>query len=120
MFNVNELWCYLSWNAADHDHLAWLQKTESVDGNFSMDDLYQTGGPDQLEEAGYDVTCIGLLSEDEDHIRKINEFQAYLDMVMRMVKPGCSPEVLNVALNSMSSLADILAFMSSLKLHSSL
>ncbi|TYI77881.1 hypothetical protein E1A91_D06G172500v1 [Gossypium mustelinum] len=46
--------------------------------------------------------------------------QDYLQMVKITIKPGCSEEVLKVALNSMSSLLGILAFMSYPKHRSSL
>ncbi|CAH1416183.1 unnamed protein product [Lactuca virosa] len=61
-----------------------------------------------------------LLSVAEmDYMEKIKEFHERLDMVKKIVKPGCSHEVLNIALCSLSSLARILSQMPQ-KLHASL
>ncbi|XP_021294826.1 pyrophosphate--fructose 6-phosphate 1-phosphotransferase subunit alpha-like isoform X2 [Herrania umbratica] len=96
-------------------------KTESEDINNAMDDIYQEAGPTLLEEPESSIVFMDLHRQDEDHIKRLKEFQAYFDMVKRMVKPGCSQDVLKVALNSMSSLVSILTYMSSSpKPHSSL
>ncbi|XVF40032.1 hypothetical protein PTKIN_Ptkin01aG0079800 [Pterospermum kingtungense] len=79
-------------------------KNESEDINNMLDELYQEVGSTLLEESKSSMVFMDLHRADEDHIRKIEKFQAYFDMVRRMVKPGCSQEVLKVALNSMSSL----------------
>ncbi|KAL7605607.1 uncharacterized protein LOC111879989 [Lactuca sativa] len=63
---------------------------------------------------------VNLLSVAEmDYMEKIKEFHERLDMVKKIVKPGCSHEVLNIALCSLSSLARILSQMPQ-KLHASL
>ncbi|XP_022777256.1 pyrophosphate--fructose 6-phosphate 1-phosphotransferase subunit alpha-like isoform X2 [Durio zibethinus] len=95
-------------------------KKESEDISNMMDDFYRGAGSSLLEEPESSMVFMDLHRQDEDHIRKIKEFQDYFDMVKRMVKPGCSQEVLKVALNSISSLVSILTYMSSPKLHSSL
>ncbi|KAK9193761.1 hypothetical protein WN944_004458 [Citrus x changshan-huyou] len=78
-------------------------------------------GLPQDEGPIYDVKSAGLCTEYEEYITKIKEFQAYLDLVQKIAKPGCSQEVLKVALNSMASLVKILDCLSStLKLHASL
>ncbi|KAL8542522.1 hypothetical protein ACS0TY_003401 [Phlomoides rotata] len=48
---------------------------------------------------------------DQDYVEKIEEFQFYLTMVSKMVRPGCSPDTLNVVLSSMSSLVETLSLM---------
>ncbi|XVE88478.1 hypothetical protein DITRI_Ditri19aG0072600 [Diplodiscus trichospermus] len=96
-------------------------KKESEDRNNTMDDLYSEAGFTLLEEPKSSMVFMDLYGQDEDHIRKIKEFLASFDMVKKMVKPGCSQEVLKVALNSMSTLVSILTYMSSSPiLHSSL
>ncbi|ESR42933.1 hypothetical protein CICLE_v10013226mg [Citrus x clementina] len=86
-----------------------------------MDELCEDQGLPQVERPIYDVKSAGLCTEDEEYITKIKEFQAYLDLVQKIAKPGCSQEVLKVALNSMASLVKILNCMSStLKLRASL
>ncbi|XP_012452509.1 pyrophosphate--fructose 6-phosphate 1-phosphotransferase subunit alpha isoform X4 [Gossypium raimondii] len=93
---------------------------ESDNINNVMDELYREAGTTLLEEPDSSMELMDTHREDEDHIRKIKEFQDYLQMVKIMIKPGCSEEVLKVALNSMSSLVGILAFMSYPKHRSSL
>ncbi|KAI3498473.1 hypothetical protein L1887_34248 [Cichorium endivia] len=56
---------------------------------------------------------------EQDYMEKIRELHERLDMVKKIVKPGCSHEVLNTALCSLSSLAKILSQMPQ-KLHASL
>ncbi|CAL5382512.1 unnamed protein product [Camellia sinensis] len=56
---------------------------------------------------------LDLPLQDEDYTEDIKEVQAFLDKVKKIVRPGCSQEVLNVAVSSMSSLARILSAMSS-------
>ncbi|OMO65873.1 pyrophosphate--fructose 6-phosphate 1-phosphotransferase subunit alpha isoform 1 [Corchorus olitorius] len=81
--------------------------------NDLMHDLYQEAGLPLLEEPESGKVFMDLHRYDEDHIRRIKEFQDYFDKVKTMVKPGCSQEVLKVALNSLSSLVSILNCMSS-------
>ncbi|XP_012452506.1 pyrophosphate--fructose 6-phosphate 1-phosphotransferase subunit alpha isoform X2 [Gossypium raimondii] len=100
--------------------LSWEQTEESDNINNVMDELYREAGTTLLEEPDSSMELMDTHREDEDHIRKIKEFQDYLQMVKIMIKPGCSEEVLKVALNSMSSLVGILAFMSYPKHRSSL
>ncbi|MBA0723432.1 hypothetical protein Golax_004011 [Gossypium laxum] len=100
--------------------LSWEQTEESDNINNVMDELYREAGTTLLEEPDSSMELMDTHREDEDHIRKIKEFQDYLQMVKIMIKPGCSEEVLKVALNSMSSLVGILAFMSYPKRRSSL
>ncbi|GMI86014.1 hypothetical protein HRI_002270700 [Hibiscus trionum] len=97
-------------------------KLENVsdDINNRVDELYEEAGTTLLEEQDSSMAFMNMHGEDEDHIRKMKEFQDYLEMVKRMVKPGCSQEVLKVALNSMSSLVSILTYMSSPNHRSSL
>ncbi|XP_011093446.1 uncharacterized protein LOC105173417 [Sesamum indicum] len=55
-------------------------------------------------------SCSGF--HDRGYIEKIEEFQFYIDTVKKIAKPGCSPEMLEVALNSVSSLVKTLSMMS--------
>ncbi|KAB2025761.1 hypothetical protein ERO13_D06G145600v2 [Gossypium hirsutum] len=99
----------------------WIINHEESDNiNNVMDELYREAGTTLLEEPDSSMELMDTHREDEDHIRKIKEFQDYLQMVKITIKPGCSEEVLKVALNSMSSLLGILAFMSYPKHRSSL
>ncbi|KAK8574996.1 hypothetical protein V6N13_033789 [Hibiscus sabdariffa] len=95
-------------------------KNVSDDINNRMDEFYKEAGTTLLEEPDSCITFMDMHRVDEDHIRKIKEFHDYLETVKRMVKPGCSQEVLKVALNSMSSLVSILTSMSSANHRSSL
>ncbi|XP_024987505.1 uncharacterized protein LOC112522541 [Cynara cardunculus var. scolymus] len=61
-----------------------------------------------------------LSRADQDYMEKIRELHDRLDMVKKIVRPGCSYEVLNTALSFMSSLAAILSQMPPQKLHASL
>ncbi|KAK4416130.1 hypothetical protein Salat_2720400 [Sesamum alatum] len=56
-------------------------------------------------------SCSGF--HDQDYVEKIEEFQFYVDTVKKIAKPGCSPEMVEVALSSVSSLVKTLSFMSS-------
>ena len=64
------------------NYLSCEQKKESEDINNMMNDLYQEAGSTLLEEPKSSMVFMDLHRQDEDHIRKINEFQAYLDMVL--------------------------------------
>ncbi|CAK7340349.1 unnamed protein product [Dovyalis caffra] len=90
-------------------------KTEAVAGRCSIDNVYRKSGVTKLEKPGSDkkACACDTLTEDREHIEEIKELHAYLDMVKTMVRPGCSPEVLKMALNSMSTLFNILTFASS-------
>ncbi|RWR80614.1 Phosphofructokinase domain-containing protein [Cinnamomum micranthum f. kanehirae] len=77
-----------------------------------MDDLYRNPGPLQFEGPGSDSKTISLTVEQKDYIGKIKELQDYLDKVKMIVKPGCSQEVLKVALSSMACFINILSLMS--------
>ncbi|ONK58963.1 uncharacterized protein A4U43_C08F1530 [Asparagus officinalis] len=79
---------------------------------FLMDDLYSNPGPIQYKGPGADSKTICLCVEDQDYMGRVKELQSYLDKVKQIVKPGCSQEVLKVALSSMASVVDILTFMS--------
>uniref|UniRef100_A0A5B7B4Y9 Uncharacterized protein n=1 Tax=Davidia involucrata TaxID=16924 RepID=A0A5B7B4Y9_DAVIN len=84
------------------------------DGKLMMDDMYQISGPSKCKKPG-------LCLQEHDYIGKIKELQVYIDKVKKIVKPGCSQVVLEVALSSMSSLVEVLSVMSSKqKLQSSL
>ncbi|KAJ8649980.1 hypothetical protein MRB53_003003 [Persea americana] len=78
-----------------------------------MDDLYRNPGPLQFEGPGSDSKTISLTVEEKDYIGKIKELQDYLDKVKKIVKPGCSQEILKVALSSMACFINILSLMSS-------
>uniref|UniRef100_A0A6M2ELB6 Uncharacterized protein n=1 Tax=Populus davidiana TaxID=266767 RepID=A0A6M2ELB6_9ROSI len=90
------------------------KKTEAVVGR-SVDNGHGKTGAVQLDRAGSDKKACGhgTLTEDQEYIKEIKELHAYLDMVKTMVRPGCSPEVLKTALNSMSTLFNTLTFVSS-------
>ncbi|KAL3516710.1 hypothetical protein ACH5RR_023612 [Cinchona calisaya] len=62
---------------------------------------------------GFQSDESNLIFHEQECIGKINELQFYIDTVEKFVKPGCSEEVLNVALTSMSSLVKTLSIMSS-------
>ncbi|KAJ6700244.1 PYROPHOSPHATE--FRUCTOSE 6-PHOSPHATE 1-PHOSPHOTRANSFERASE [Salix purpurea] len=89
-------------------------KTEAVAGR-SVDNIYGKTGAVQLVRAGSDKKACDYdtLAEDQEYIKEIKELHAYLDTVKTMVRPGCSPEVLKIALNSMSTLFNTLTFVSS-------
>ncbi|XP_019227548.1 PREDICTED: pyrophosphate--fructose 6-phosphate 1-phosphotransferase subunit alpha-like isoform X1 [Nicotiana attenuata] len=52
-------------------------------------------------------------SVNQEYFTKIEEVQLCLDKVREMVRPGCPPHMLNVALTSMSMLVTTLSKMSS-------
>ncbi|KAH8506837.1 hypothetical protein Peur_044000 [Populus x canadensis] len=89
-------------------------KTEA-DAGRSADNVHGKAGAVQLDRAGSDKKACGhgTLTEDQEYIKEIKELHAYLDMVKTVVRPGCSPEVLKIALNSMSTLFNTLTFVSS-------
>ncbi|XP_073307248.1 pyrophosphate--fructose 6-phosphate 1-phosphotransferase subunit alpha-like [Primulina huaijiensis] len=51
--------------------------------------------------------------QDEDYTENMKQFQLQVDKVKKLAKPGCSPEILNAALGSMSSLFDTLSLLTS-------
>ncbi|CAL5331180.1 unnamed protein product [Camellia sinensis] len=61
----------------------------------------QNSGFFQLEP-GPNKKAVSLPLRDEDYTEDIKDVQAYLDKVKKIVRPGCSKEVLNVAVSSMS------------------
>ncbi|CBI38094.3 unnamed protein product, partial [Vitis vinifera] len=77
------------------------------------EDLHCISETSQFERSDSAEKAIELLVQDQDYTGKIKELQAYLDKVNEIVKPGCSPEVLKVALNSISSLVNFLSHISS-------
>ncbi|XP_010275338.1 PREDICTED: pyrophosphate--fructose 6-phosphate 1-phosphotransferase subunit alpha-like [Nelumbo nucifera] len=77
-----------------------------------MDDLYRNPGPIQFEGPGSDSKTITLCIEDQDYMGRIKELQTYIDMVKKLVKPGCSQDVLKAAVSSMASVVNILSLMS--------
>ncbi|KAL7126011.1 hypothetical protein ABFS83_14G156100 [Erythranthe nasuta] len=50
-----------------------------------------------------------------DYAEKIKELHLYIDMVKKIAKPGCSSQILNVALSSMTSLVETLSAVSSVQ-----
>ncbi|XP_057499219.1 pyrophosphate--fructose 6-phosphate 1-phosphotransferase subunit alpha-like [Actinidia eriantha] len=64
-------------------------------------------------EPGLNKNAISLCMQDQEYIANIKEVQVYLDKVKKIVRLGCSQEVLNVAVSSMSSVVGILSVMSS-------
>ncbi|KAH7863909.1 hypothetical protein Vadar_023275 [Vaccinium darrowii] len=56
---------------------------------------------------------ISLCSQDQEYAENVKEVQVYLDKLKKIVRPGCSQEVLNIALGSMSSIVGTLSMMSS-------
>ncbi|CAL5382515.1 unnamed protein product [Camellia sinensis] len=98
------------------DHIGW--------GHFSKAELetsVRTLGRDVRILDSFNLNQVqtrrplDLPLQDEDYTEDIKEVQAFLDkgLVKKIVRPGCSQEVLNVAVSSMSSLARILSAMSS-------
>ncbi|KAK8934905.1 Pyrophosphate--fructose 6-phosphate 1-phosphotransferase subunit alpha [Platanthera zijinensis] len=79
---------------------------------FLMDDLYANPGPIQYKGPGCDKKTISLSVEDQDYMGRLKELYACLNKVKSIVKPGCSQEILKVALSSMTSMVDILSVMS--------
>ncbi|XP_021753678.1 pyrophosphate--fructose 6-phosphate 1-phosphotransferase subunit alpha-like [Chenopodium quinoa] len=80
---------------------------------FLMEDIYRNPGPLQFDGPGADAKAVSLCVEDLDYMGRIKQLQEYLDKVRAIVKPGCSQDILKVALSSMSSVTDILTVMSS-------
>ncbi|XP_021717796.1 pyrophosphate--fructose 6-phosphate 1-phosphotransferase subunit alpha [Chenopodium quinoa] len=80
---------------------------------FLMEDIYRNPGPLQFDGPGADAKAVSLCVEDLDYMGRIKQLQEYLDKVRSIVKPGCSQDILKVALSSMSSVTDILTVMSS-------
>uniref|UniRef100_F6I1G6 Uncharacterized protein n=1 Tax=Vitis vinifera TaxID=29760 RepID=F6I1G6_VITVI len=84
-----------------------------LDNRIMDEDLHCISETSQFERSDSAEKAIELLVQDQDYTGKIKELQAYLDKVNEIVKPGCSPEVLKVALNSISSLVNFLSHISS-------
>ncbi|XP_057980326.1 pyrophosphate--fructose 6-phosphate 1-phosphotransferase subunit alpha-like [Malania oleifera] len=86
-----------------------------------MDDLCKYPGLSQSEGPFSVEKVTSSLADEEDYIYKLNELHAYLDKVKGIVRPGCSQQVLDAALSSLSLLFNTLALVSSNpKFHSSL
>ncbi|WOL12370.1 pyrophosphate--fructose 6-phosphate 1-phosphotransferase subunit alpha [Canna indica] len=81
--------------------------------SFLLDDIYRNPGPLQFDGPGADSKAISLCVEDQDYMGRIKLLQEYLEKVKKIVKPGCSQDVLKAALSSMASVTDVLAVMSS-------
>ncbi|XXG46331.1 hypothetical protein AAC387_Pa02g1199 [Persea americana] len=79
---------------------------------FLMDDTYRNPGPLQFEGPGSDAKSVTLCVEDQDYMGQIKKLQEYLDKVRKIVKPGCSQDVLKAALSAMASVTDVLSVMS--------
>ncbi|XP_058069812.1 pyrophosphate--fructose 6-phosphate 1-phosphotransferase subunit alpha-like [Magnolia sinica] len=76
---------------------------------FLMDDMYRNPGPLQFDGSGSDAKSVTLCVEDQDYIGRIKKLQEYLEEVRSIVKPGCSQDVLKVALSAMASVTDVLS-----------
>ncbi|XP_051124594.1 pyrophosphate--fructose 6-phosphate 1-phosphotransferase subunit alpha-like [Andrographis paniculata] len=50
---------------------------------------------------------------DQDYIERFKQFQIYVSQVKKITRPGCSPEMLDMALTSISSLFETLSAISS-------
>ncbi|KAK3009016.1 hypothetical protein RJ639_013846 [Escallonia herrerae] len=87
------------------DDRSAISMPNTADEKLLTDDLCQNSRL-QLEEQ-----ILGL--HNQEYIGNLKELQNYFDMVKKIVRPGCSEEVLNVALSSLSSLAKVLSDMSS-------
>ncbi|XP_010932134.2 pyrophosphate--fructose 6-phosphate 1-phosphotransferase subunit alpha [Elaeis guineensis] len=81
--------------------------------SFLMDDVYSNPGPLQFDGPGADAKAITLCVEDQDYMGQIKLLQEHLDKVKRIVKPGCSQDVLKAALSAMASVTDVLSMMAS-------
>ncbi|KAL6643402.1 hypothetical protein ACP70R_018959 [Stipagrostis hirtigluma subsp. patula] len=80
--------------------------------SFLLDDFYRTPGGIQFEGPGADAKPITLTIEDQDYLGDIKILQDYIDKVRKILKPGCSREVLKAAISSMASVNDVLRAMS--------
>ncbi|KAK2967895.1 hypothetical protein RJ640_001564 [Escallonia rubra] len=87
------------------DDRSAISMLNTADEKILTDDLCQNSRL-QSEEL-----ILGL--HNQEYIGNLKELQNYFDMVKKIVRPGCSEEVLNVALSSLSSLAKVLFAMSS-------
>ncbi|KAK1282286.1 Pyrophosphate--fructose 6-phosphate 1-phosphotransferase subunit alpha 1 [Acorus calamus] len=76
---------------------------------FLMDDIYRNPGPLQFDGPGADAKAVTLCVEDQDYMGRIKKLQEYLEQVRKIVKPGCSQEVLKAALSAMASVTDVLS-----------
>ncbi|PWZ21179.1 Pyrophosphate--fructose 6-phosphate 1-phosphotransferase subunit alpha [Zea mays] len=81
--------------------------------SFLLEDVYRNPGPLQFEGPGADSKPISLCVEDQDYMGRIKKLQEYLEKVKRIVKPGCSQDVLKAALSAMSSVTETLNIMTS-------
>ncbi|CAL5381039.1 unnamed protein product [Camellia sinensis] len=92
------------------DHIGWVHFSKA-----ELETSVRTLGRDVVPTKVQTRRPLDLPLQDEDYTEDIKEVQAFLDKlwVKKIVRPGCSQEVLNVAVSSMSSLARILSAMSS-------
>ncbi|KAF8028764.1 hypothetical protein BT93_E1425 [Corymbia citriodora subsp. variegata] len=67
----------------------------------------------KLEGPESDQYAVNFWEKDEDSSEKMKELQGYIEMVQQTVKPGCSPEVVELALRSLASLVEFLSSVSS-------
>ncbi|KAI6706308.1 hypothetical protein NL676_009270 [Syzygium grande] len=67
----------------------------------------------KMEGPESDQYAVNFCEEDEYFREKMKELLGYIEMVQQIVKPGCSPEVVEVALHSMASLVKFLSSVSS-------
>ncbi|XP_059651734.1 pyrophosphate--fructose 6-phosphate 1-phosphotransferase subunit alpha-like isoform X2 [Cornus florida] len=100
-----------------HSTLSMLNQ----DDELLTDAIYHNTESSPFKEPDTLRKAISSCSQGDDYIEKIKDLQVYLDLVEKIVKPGCSQEMLEVALSSMSLLVRKLSVMSSKpKPHSSL
>ncbi|KAL3739117.1 hypothetical protein ACJRO7_020508 [Eucalyptus globulus] len=67
----------------------------------------------KMEGPESDQYAVNFCGEEEDLSEKMKELQGYIKMVQQTVKPGCSPEVVELALHSMANLVEFLSSVSS-------
>ncbi|XP_012070184.1 pyrophosphate--fructose 6-phosphate 1-phosphotransferase subunit alpha isoform X6 [Jatropha curcas] len=88
-----------------------MEKAEAI--GKCCDNIQWSAGPTQVGKLGCDENSSDTPMKDQECIKEMKEIHAYLDMVKEMVRPGCSQEMLKVALNSMASPFNTLTSMSS-------
>ncbi|KAI3418631.1 uncharacterized protein J3R85_013577 [Psidium guajava] len=74
---------------------------------------YKKSRVHKMEGSESDQYAVNFCEEDENPNEKMKELQHYIEMVQQIVKPGCSPEVVEVALRSVASLVEFLSSVSS-------
>ncbi|KAM7259779.1 hypothetical protein ACFE04_015520 [Oxalis oulophora] len=112
--------CVAGGNLASFRKLVMKQEEKAMGKRRRAEDLIEDSRPCQ-PEAGFDEKSIDPLMEDGEYVEMMKELHMCLDKVNIMVKPGCSQDVLNTVISSMSSLVDNIDSMASAqKLHASL